>query len=309
MRFLSIGECMAELAPAETEGEFSLGFAGDTFNTAWYLTRIAADLDVAYLTAIGDDQLSDDLLDFMRESGIDATHVTRCPGKTVGLYMIHLAKGERSFTYWRNSSAARQLASDRGAIDHAMASADLIYFSGITLAILDAKTRATFLDAVRDHRASGKFVAFDTNLRPRLWSSPDDMRDTTMQAAACADVVLPSFDDEAEWFGDRDPRQTLERYVGLGVQKVVVKDGEQSVMFQDGAERGSVDVAPAARVVDSTAAGDSFNAGVLAGIMQGHKLASAIVGGCNLARQVVGHRGALVPLDAGSWDVGNNKGR
>ena len=112
MRFLAIGECMAELAPAGQPNVFKRGFAGDTFNTAWYLARIAPDIDVSYLTAVGDDAISQDMLAFMRDSRISDRHVQVIAGETVGLYLIHLQHGERSFSYWRDSSAARQLAAD-----------------------------------------------------------------------------------------------------------------------------------------------------------------------------------------------------
>ena len=58
MRFLAIGECMAELAPSDNDGDFRVGFAGDTFNTAWYLARCAPCVDVSYLAVVGDGALS-----------------------------------------------------------------------------------------------------------------------------------------------------------------------------------------------------------------------------------------------------------
>ncbi len=298
MRVLAIGECMAELAPSHRDGDFSLGFAGDTFNTAWYLAQIAPELDMQYLTAVGDDRLSDQMLDFMARSQIGTTHVARRPGETIGLYMIHLEDGERNFSYWRGQSAARQLASDISALNRGMASADVIYFSGITLAILSAQARVTFLDAVRAHRALGKTLVFDSNLRPRLWPNPDEMKETVQHAAACADIVLPSFEDEAAWFGDSNSTATLDRYTELGANLVIVKNGDGPVEFHDHGERGSVVVDPVCDVIDSTAAGDSFNAGVLAGLLQGKSLRAGIEFGCSIAGQVVAGKGALVPVKA-----------
>ncbi len=112
---------MAELAPLETPGDFRLGFAGDTFNTAWYLRHLCPDLRVSYLSAEGSDRISEDMLRFMAGAGIDTAHVARHPGHSVGMYMISLDKGERSFSYWRNTSAARLLAGDETALTKAMA--------------------------------------------------------------------------------------------------------------------------------------------------------------------------------------------
>lgn len=298
MRFLAIGECMAELSSSDQDGEFKLGFAGDTFNTTWYLAQIAPEADIRYFTAVGDDALSRDMRRFIQASGISDAHVQDRPGETVGLYLIHLDQGERSFSYWRGQSAARQLAQDPAALQHAMDQADLIYLSGITLAILDEASQDTVFSALRKARAAGKIVAFDTNLRPRLWTSTQAMQDTVMRAAGEADVVLPSFEDEAEWFGDATALATLDRYARLGISRIIVKNSDQSVLYQDHGHRGEVRVEPATHVVDTTAAGDSFNAAVFASILTGNDLADGIQHGCHLARHVVRHKGALVPIDA-----------
>lgn len=288
---------MAELAPAGQPRDFRLGFAGDTFNTAWYLARIATDIDVSYLTAVGDDVISEDMRAFMRCSRINDAYVQIIDGKTVGLYLIHLKEGERSFSYWRDTAAARQLAMNKAVLDEAMQNADLIYFSGITLAILDPDSRVNLFDALKRARSKGKTVAFDTNLRPRLWKRPQEMKETIRLAAEQADIVLPSFDDEAAWFGDRDAYETLARYTRYGAPNIIVKNSSEPVLFQqDGAVR-HVNVEPASTVVDTTAAGDSFNAAVLASTMKSIDFDEGIKAGCQLAGQVVRQKGALVPVD------------
>ncbi len=294
MRVLAIGECMAELAPSSTAGDFRLGFAGDTFNTAWYLARVAPDVSVSYLTVVGQDAISTDLTRFMADSRIDTSAVHADADKTIGLYMISLNNGERSFSYWRGQSAARTLADDPARLAQAMANADVIYFSGITIAILSAEGRATLMSALRDARAQGKAIAFDPNLRPKLWASADDMRAAVMEAASVSDIALPSFEDEASWFDDASPQATAQRYLDAGATTVVVKNGEAAVLFAEGATFGEVPVTALDRVTDTTAAGDSFNAGLFAGHAAGKSLPEGIAYACALSRVVVQHKGALV---------------
>lgn len=294
MKVLAIGECMAELSPLDQAGAFKLGFAGDTFNTAWYLARIAPEVEVRYLTAVGTDALSDDMVAFTRASGIKDAHIQRIEGHTIGLYLIQLSNGERSFCYWRGQSAAKQLAVDQEALERAISQTDIVYFSGITLAVLDPQSRGILFDALRKGRAAGKTIAFDTNLRPMLWPTPHEMTEATTQAARLSDLVLPSYEDEAEWFKDADPDATLNRYGALGVGQIIVKNSAQAVVYQNGSVRGDITVDPAPHVVDTTAAGDSFNAGFLAAQLGGKPLSASISDGCSLARQVVGYRGALV---------------
>lgn len=285
---------MLELAPAAQDGMFKRAFAGDTFNTAWYAKRLRPDWDVDYVTGAGDDAASEQMLGYIAGCGIGVEHVQRVAGRTVGLYMIELQDGERSFSYWRGQSAARALAQDAAALARAVAGADIVYFSGISLAVLEGDGRANLLGVMRDARAAGALVAFDPNLRPKLWQSDAEMCGAIMQAAAVSDMVLPSHEDEATFFGDADPAATLARYQGAGCTSVVVKNGAGEVLFAEGGETGVHTPKVVSSVVDSTAAGDSFNAGFFAAHEGG--MAQAVASACALSAQVIGARGALVEL-------------
>ncbi len=294
-RVVSIGECMVEMGPAAEPGLFRMGFAGDTFNTIWYLRRrLPASWQADYLSAIGTDGVSATMAKFMEDAGIGTDHVARLPDATVGLYLIELKDGERSFAYWRGQSAARRLAEDDAHLRAALDGASLAYLSGITLAILPPPDRARLLAALADYRATGGRVAFDPNLRPRLWPSPAAMTEAVTDAARLADIALPSFDDEASAFGDADPEATARRYAALGAAEVIVKNGAgRMAALVDGAWSAH-DPVPARDVVDTTAAGDSFNAGYLAARLTGAPVAEALAAGSALAGRVVGGRGALV---------------
>lgn len=296
-RFLCIGECMAELAPLDNPGDYRLGFAGDTFNTAWYLRQLRGDAEVSYLTAVGSDGISDRMLGFMESAGIGTRHITRRPDRSVGMYMITLKDGERSFSYWRDTSAARLLADDDAVLARAMDSADLVYFSGITLAILSDAARGRLLQALNTARGQGKRIVFDTNLRSRLWRDTEQMNAGIMAGAEVSDIVLPSYEDEAAHFGDADPQATADRYLRAGAYRVIVKNGPEPVLFVDGDERGEVPIMPAERVVDTTSAGDSFNAGLFATLDTEVPMADRITLAAAVARQVIGGKGALVTLD------------
>ncbi len=300
LRFLSIGECMAELAPAGAPDTYKLGFAGDTFNTAWYLRALRPDAVVSYFSRVGDDTLSDRMLAMMTGAGIDTAHMARSPARSVGLYMISLRDGERSFSYWRDTSPARQLADDPEALDAAIRDTDLVYFSGITLAIVGPDGRRTLLDALRRGREAGKTVAFDPNLRPRLWPDSAEMCRAVMDAARVCDIALPSFEDEAAHFGDSGAEATAERYAEVGAATVVVKNGDGAALYRHDGRHGAVMPPAVKEVVDTTSAGDSFNAGVLAGLCAGQPIETAIGTACQVAGQVIGHPGALVSIDAGA---------
>ena len=295
IRILSIGEAMVEMSRAPDPDLWRMGFAGDTLNTAWYLRRLLDDAwQVDYLTRVGTGDFSTRMVEFLRAEGLGTAHVSRQPDAEIGLYAISLTNGERSFSYWRDTSAARRLADDPTLLHAALQGCAMAYLSGITLAILPPQGRIGLLQALDRARQAGTTVVFDTNLRPRLWADVDTMRAVTQDAAGRADLVLPSFDDEAALFGDADPQATLDRYLALGAGQVVVKNGGGPIRFggRDGA--GHIDDLSVEPPVDSTAAGDSFNAGYLAARLTGADCAGAIRAGHALGRQVIRHPGALI---------------
>lgn len=299
VRFLSIGECMAELTPSEDKDQYALAFGGDTFNTAWYLRRLKPEMKVAYYTALGDDPLSDRLVTEMGRFGIEADDIIRVAGRSIGLYLVNLMNGERSFSYWREASAARHLVSNLTCLEAAITKADTVYFSGVTLAILSPSDRSTLLGALQGARQVGKTIVFDPNLRPQLWSSADEMKSSVMEASIVSDVVLPSFEDEAAYFSDRDMGETLSRYETAGPSSVIVKNGPDPIHYMHDGVRGVVEVEPVSCAVDTTAAGDSFNGALLAYCFAGAPIQECIRAASKVASVVIRHRGALVtaPLE------------
>lgn len=295
-RLLAIGECMIELAPDQNDS-YRVGFAGDTFNTAWYARQLTMPeaLDIDYFSAVGEDEMSERMVTFMRDAGI-SVHGDKVKGAGPGLYMIHLKSGERSFQYWRSASAARHLADNLDLLP-SVVPGDTVYFSGITVAILPEMRRVDLLERLAGFSQKGVRVVFDPNLRPHLWPDADSITRWTMTAAAIADVVLPSHEDEATHFGDKDPDETADRYINNGAELVVVKNGPDPVVVR-AADGDRFQYQPAAldSVVDTTAAGDAFNAAFLTNYLERGRLREAVRIGCVLARHVVSHKGALVSV-------------
>ncbi len=291
----AIGECMLELS-GSGGADWRMGFAGDTLNTLWALKALAGEnRSATYVSAFGDDPFSADQIAFFNENGIGIGASPVIAGARPGIYAISLAGAERSFTYWRGDSAARQLASDPIALAKSLENPTLVYFSGITLAILEPTARKTLIEAVSAARKSGATVAFDPNYRPRLWKTVDEARTAVEAALALTDIALPTFPDEQMLFGDDSPQATAERIAVAGVAEVVVKDGENPALLCCGAEQTSIPAQPVGTPVDTTGAGDSFNGSYLAARLTGQSPSQAVQSAHRVAAAVVQVRGALAP--------------
>lgn len=293
-RVLSIGECMVEIRQAEG-GLLRQGFAGDSFNTAYYLRAfLPAACPVDYFTAVGTDTISNDMLAFMQGAGIGAGFIKRVEGRSPGLYMIHLKDGERSFSYWRSASAARLLADDVVTLRAALDASEVIFFSGITLAILAPGAVATLLAELARARAAGRLVAFDPNIRAGLWENAEIMRRTITAGAAVSSVVMPSFEDEATYFGDATIDATIARYRAAGAEKLVIKNGADGITLDFDGNGAFVPAMTTDTVVDTTGAGDSFNGAFLARYVETGDQTDAAAFAARVAAAVIGHHGALL---------------
>lgn len=305
IQILAIGEVMLELAPA---GEFNgkklmaLGYAGDTYNTSIYLARLG--VRTAYFTRLGDDPYSRELLQIMVQEGLDTASIEAVPGRTPGLYLIaNQPNGERNFSFWRGQSPAREMFSTKessSALEKRLQEVNTAYFSGVTIGILSDEARATLLCALAEFRARGGKVIFDNNYRPQLWRDRAHAQLAMDQSLSVADIALLTDDDAERLWGSGKPEDILDRCITAGVSEVVLKRGPNPVVVaivpRDGQyqQRIQVEVPPVAKVVDTTAAGDSFNAGYLAARFAGENIDRAAARGSRCAGVVIQHRGAIV---------------
>jgi 2-dehydro-3-deoxygluconokinase len=297
MKVATIGECMVELASAGN-GSYALNFGGDTLNTATYLARLG--IQTSYLTAVGDDPYSDAMLARWREAGIDCAQVRRLPGRMPGLYLIERdSTGDRQFFYWRDRAPAREMMEHMDdTLFHALLGCDWLYFSGITLSLYGEGGRAKFCSLLARLQATGVRLAFDGNYRPRGWESSGAARTAFEAILPMMDLALPTFDDERMVFGDTDSEACAARLRGRGVKEVVVKEGAKGVFVSSAPFTGWIAPPAPLEPVDTTAAGDSFNAGYLAGRLKGLNPDASARAGHLLAGAVIMRRGAVIAAEA-----------
>jgi 2-dehydro-3-deoxygluconokinase len=295
-----IGECMIELKQAQGDcqgGLYSRGYGGDTLNTSVYLARLGVEVD--YITALGDDFLSDEMIAGWEAEGVGTKRVVRLPGKLPGLYMIQTDEsGERRFFHWRESSAARSLMDlpETGDILDALAGYDVVYLSAITLSLYGTDGRWRLIAALDRARQRGARVAFDTNFRARGWPDLDVARAAYRDAFEAADIVLASTEDLLPLFAGESNEGMMAR---ISSPEVVLKLSEPASMLRFNGVMHEVSAEPVTKpVIDTTAAGDSFAAAYIAARLAGAVPIAAAQAGHRLAGAVVCHPGAIIPRAA-----------
>jgi 2-dehydro-3-deoxygluconokinase len=297
-QILCFGEAMLELSHADADS-WRMGVAGDTYNVAVYLKRLGC--DTAFMTALGRDDFSADIKAAMAREGLGPDWCLTHPARTPGLYAIRLDEaGERSFSYWREASAARAFFDCEGAeaLLAAASGCGVLYFSAITLSLFDDAGRAQVVALAKAVRQRGVRVAFDSNYRPRGWADAATAVRAIAGLAGAIDIALPTFSDDAALFGDRDPAACAARWHGLGASEVAVKLGADGAFLSSPDATAQVPAVAVTEVADTTGAGDSFNAGYLAARQAGLAPREAAAAGCRLAAAVIRHPGAIIPPSA-----------
>jgi 2-dehydro-3-deoxygluconokinase len=295
-----IGECMIELKQAKdglNGGLYSRGFGGDTLNTAVYLARLGVGVD--YITALGDDSLSDEMIAGWAAEGVGTKRVARLRGKLPGIYMIQTdEEGERRFFHWRESAAARSLMDlpETDDILRSLATYDIVYLSAITLSIYSAQGRARLIDALHRAREHGTRIVFDTNFRARGWPDPDVARAVFQEAFVASDIVLASTEDLLPLYPYESDEQLIAR---IRCNEAILRLLQPGTIVRFEGVSQEVRPEPLTQpVVDTTAAGDSFSAAYIAARLAGAEPVEAARAGHRLAGVVVCYPGAIIPRSA-----------
>ena len=280
-------------------------FGGDTLNTSVYLSRLFPNDQTAihYVTGLGIDPFSQEMLEQWQKENIKTDLIQRLDNKIPGLYAIMTdSNGERSFYYWRNDAAAKfwLKTEQTEQICEEITTFDYIYLSGISIAILDEYSIDRLIELLEKFKANGGKVIFDNNYRPRLWRSQEYAQNVYSKILSYTDIAFLTQDDEQMLWGNTHYQDSIIRSKKLNVSEIIIKRGSESCIVETLNERVEVpaNIITKDKIVDTTAAGDSFSAGYLSARLKGGTIEDAIQKGHDLAGTVIQHRGAIIPPEA-----------
>jgi len=293
-----MGECMVEFGRADEANLYKKSFAGDVFNTGIYIKRcVKEQANVKFLTAVGNDENSREMLAMMERESLDTSLVYQSSTAQMGLYLINVdSEGERSFNYWRETSAAKQVVKfiSDDINNPALSQVDSFFFSGISIAILSEGDRQKLWRFILKLKASGTTIVFDPNYRPTLWTSMNETRAAYAAAFELADIALPGVDDHMVLYNAKSAEDVAEFLEKFSIREIIIKNGEQGMLLSIDGIRHHVNVEPIKHVVDTTSAGDAFNGSYLSARLLGKSPEQAALFASKVSGCVIQHKGAIV---------------
>lgn len=290
---------MVELRAIE-DAKMSQSFAGDLYNSAVYFKRCFPEIEASMVTAIGRDNLSQKMLSCFKNEKLNTEFVFQHDTKVPGLYLIETDEdGERSFTYWRSDAAARKVVDFLDAdVLSQLALGDMLFLSGISLAVIEECARVTFWQKLQQIKDAGVKIVFDPNYRSRLWRDQEQAKEQFNKAFALSDAALPGVEDFSELYGINSANEVVDFCRSFDVSEIVVKNGPESVLTFASDSLMSHTVTPVSNVVDTTSAGDAFNGVYLGARLTDRSISDAVRLASVAASTVIQHRGAIAPRTA-----------
>jgi 2-dehydro-3-deoxygluconokinase len=264
------------------------------------MKRTFAQQDIAFMTAVGQDTISQQMVKACSSENLNNQHIYAKSDRNPGIYLVQTdAQGERSFLYWRDSSAAKQVMQfvDQSAIDE-LCKSDVFFFSGISIAILERQDRTAFWAMLAQLKEAGVKIGFDPNYRPRLWNSAEEAKVEFAKAYSASDIMMPGVDDFKQLYNIETLEDILEFCAPFDINELVLKNGPESVYCQLEDQLTHVAITPVTHVVDTTSAGDSFNGVYLGARLAGLNVTSSVELAAASAAIVIQHPGAIAPIDA-----------
>ncbi|HET8875814.1 MAG TPA: sugar kinase [Casimicrobiaceae bacterium] len=289
---VALGEAMIEFneARAGDSRSWLQGFGGDTSNMAIAAARLGA--RSGYVTRVGDDAFGRRLMALWAAEGVVTDGVSVDPDASTGVYFVAHGANGHEFSYLRQGSAASRMtpASLPLAL---LRSTRVLHLSAISQAISNSACDACFA-AIDIARAAGARIAYDTNLRLKLWRLPR-ARAVILETLRRVDWALPGLDDASLLFGELDPAQIVEACHAHGSAVVVLKLGRDGCIVSDRNRNERIEGVRVASV-DATGAGDCFDGAFVARMVAGDDaFAAARYANKAAALATVGY-GAVAPL-------------
>ena len=291
MRICSIGECMIEISH-DISNKYSFSYAGDTANTAIYLSRLGA--HSAYITSVGNDKLSKRMISFLNKENIITDNIHINKNASLGLYVINNEKnGEKNFFYWRENSAAKTYFENINLklLLKKMTSYDAIYFTGITLSIYNQKNINLFYKFLNSLKKRGIIIFFDFNVRLKNWQNKKIALKQITRFLKISNIIMLT-EEDLDNLGVKNYKKFI--FSNFKNKLVIFRSGKGSILVYDKQNLSIFNYVFKKKVKDTTGCGDAFNACFLFYYFNNFKIKDCLRIAHKLGKDVANVKGAIL---------------
>jgi len=299
---IAIGEILIDFVSTKPEPylealAFEKCFGGAPMNTIVGVSRL--EISGGAITAVGDDPFGQFLIRELELNKVDVSQVKVKKGRrtTITFVANEPASGERTFIFYRKpwTGETADSALEPEDIDQSyIAKASILHVSGFALS--QNPCREAIFKAIKCARKAGVKVSFDPTLRVDIWDSMATLRKTYSRAMRLADIATFSKEEAEFILGTSETEEAARRALRYGIGIVGIKLGDKGSFTMS--EDGRTVQAPAFRVkaIDTTGAGDGWNAGLLVGLCKGWDLEKCVTVANAIGALVVTKRGAITAM-------------
>ncbi|MCG7338897.1 sugar kinase [Staphylococcus sp. ACRSN] len=285
-KFLTIGEPIALFGSDEQDKsleeaqKFTKYLAGAEVNVAVGVSRLGH--STQYVTRLGDDPFGGFIEKELSKNNIGTDYIEKTDAFWTAYQLKNrVSEGDPDIYYFRKGSAASHINEDiLSEID--WSEIELVHLSGIFPAISSESLSAfnRLIEMIKQNQITS---TFDPNLRPQLWNSEEEMRETINDLAKHADIILPGISEGKILVGSEDPEVIADFYLKQSeiTSTVIVKLGEAGAYIKQKGNTVGMTIAGqrVEQVVDTVGAGDGFAVGVITGLLEGIDIKSTVARG------------------------------
>ena len=291
----SIGEAMIEISNIKNS-LYNQSFAGDTLNFCNYLDK--KKLNAFFLSAIGKSEINQSLLDFVKSKNISTKYIKQINQFEIGLYLIkNKDNGEKQFFYWRDESAAKYYFNNIDFLNlyKELKNFDYIYFSGITLSIIHISKLNNFIKLLNLLKSKKIKIVFDFNIRPSRWNKKN-LNIFLDSVLKFVDICFLSGEDMKNWKNKNNIKSHEQIVRKYKIKHSIFRKNAKFTYVFLNKTRYVFKNKLLKTVVDTSGAGDGFNAAYLSNFIVNNDPVLALKAGSSLGSKIVMKKGAIVDV-------------
>lgn len=266
---LCCGEALIDMIPAKTasgEEAFIPYAGGSVFNTALALGRLNA--PVSLYSGLSSDFFGDILRQQLINAKVDIS-LSPIVDAPTALAFVKLINAQAHYVFYHENTATQAV--NTATIATLEKPFKALFFGGLSLVL---EPSGTAFEALLCTQSADHVIMIDPNIRADFIPEKETHIARMQRIFQHADIIKLS-DEDLKWFS-QDEQQFVQDWLEHGVKLIIITRGENGAEAYSLSGKIKINSIPV-KVVDTVAAGDTFNAGFLASLYRQNLLEKSAI--------------------------------